>query len=185
MEKDYVKDTYKALAFLVSIMVLWFAEMAYCLFISHYEFSFFEANAAYILTGGAVGLLLGCLYGWLYLKQEKIVRLSITTSACLLTTFAYLGSGIFLIKSLVSYAYVAGLLYLVIILVATSAEFRCSIKEARDYENLIKKINQEFAKQKEEFEQRKEEIIKGALIDVITKRVIKRIKQNQQTESSL
>lgn len=176
MEKNYVKDTYKALAFFVSVGVLYLAVWLYSQVISEQSYPPFAVNVGYALAGVAVGMLLGCLYGWLYLKEKTLTILAIIS---LLTVDLYLAYGL-CIKLLVNNAYLLGLFFLILLFALVSFMFRSAIKEGRAYDQLLQKItkaNEEFRK---DFKNRLPDIIKESLTKLTEQRVIERLKSNTE-----
>ncbi|MBP3687822.1 MAG: hypothetical protein J6J35_05610 [Alphaproteobacteria bacterium] len=177
MEKNYVKDTYKALAFFVSVGVLYLAVWVYSQVISEHLYHPFAVNVGYVLAGGVVGMLLGCFYGWLYLKEKTLTILAI---ASLLTIGLYLAHGLYMIKPLTDNAYPLGLFFLILVFAIVSFIFRSAIKEGRAYDQLLQKIaksNEEFRK---DFENRLPDIIKESLAKLTKQRVIEHLKSSTE-----
>ncbi|MBO5038479.1 MAG: hypothetical protein J6C85_03360 [Alphaproteobacteria bacterium] len=172
MEKDYVKDALKTFAFLGVIEVFYLAAWLYAQFISEKVIPPFMTYIGYVLAGGATGMLLGNLYGWLYLKERKLTILAVIS---VLTVCLYFGHGL-LIKSLVGIAYPVGLFFLIFLFVATSSIFRSSIKQDRDYEQRWEELEKKFEQGREE---RIRKAVEDALVKHITKKVVDRVKQSR------
>lgn len=172
MEKDYVKDTYKGLALFVSVSVVYLAAWIYSL-LNEYEYGPFMVNWGYGLAGATVGMLLGCLYGWLYLKEKTMVILAVTS---FLAIGAYFGVGLFFIQSLLVGAYWVGSFFLIILFFAFSYGFRSSIKQERDNEQRWAELEKKFEQEREE---RIRKAVEDALVKHITKKVVDSLKQSR------
>ena len=174
MEKDYVKETYKAIACFAFLgafyLVVWIHSL-----LNEQVYHPFIVNASYALAGVAAGMLLGCLYGWLYLKEKNFISLAV---AFLITVCLYLGYGLFLAQ--MPNIGLFGLFLLIILFVMMSSMFHVSIKKGRDNEQLWEKINRKWEEDlKNKLEERIKKAVTEALVKHITHKVVDSLKQSR------
>lgn len=106
MEKEFVKGCCKRLLVIALICIVYLAIRIF-LSLKNNEIS----PTVYMVEGGTVGMLLGCIYARLYIKQKTSLGLIL---ASLVAIPLYIGFGLLFTGALTDVDYLLGLLFMVL-----------------------------------------------------------------------